>query len=84
MGLGATPTPPHNNAVLHSTQPGKTAEDGDGLDSPFVRSLLETLATPGKALDEVIRDTSVRVAERTEGRQTPVAYGTALAVPLLP
>jgi hypothetical protein len=83
-GLAATPTPPPNNVVLHSTQPGQTAADGDGLDSPFVRSLLETLSTPGKALDEVVRDTSRRVAERTEGRQMPAAYGTAQAVPLLP
>jgi tetratricopeptide (TPR) repeat protein len=84
MGLAATPLPPPNNVVLHSTQPGQTAADGDGLDSPFVRSLLETLSTPGKALEEVVQDTSRRVAERTEGRQMPAAYGTAPAVPLLP
>lgn len=84
MGLGAIPTPPHNNVVLHSTQPGKTAEDGDGLDSPFVRALLETLATPGQKLEEMVHSTSSLVAERTQGRQLPVAYGTAPTVPLLP
>lgn len=84
MGLGAIPTPPHNNVVLHSTQPGTTAEDGDGLDSPFVPAPLETLATSGQGLDDVVRNTSMRVAKQTEGRQMPVAYGTATAVPLLP
>jgi hypothetical protein len=36
--------------------------------------------------DEVIRDTRCASPSvpRTEGRQTPVAYGTAPAVPLLP
>jgi hypothetical protein len=82
-GLGATPEPPRNNVVLHSTQPGKTAEVGDGLDSPFVRSLFETLAAPGRTLDEAVQDTSARATERTGGRQRPAAYGTAPAVPLL-
>src|SRR5690606_25123771 len=45
MGLAVSPAPPPNNIVLHSTQPGRTAADGDGLDSPFVIALLQTLST---------------------------------------
>lgn len=84
MGLAVSPTPPPNNVVLHSTQPGKTAADGNGLDSPFVVALLQTLSTPGLTLDEVVRETSARVAEDTGGAQTPMAYGNAPAVRILP
>lgn len=82
-GLAASPTPPLNNIVFHSTQPGKTAADGNGLDSPFVVALLQTLSKPGLTLDEVVRETSARVAEETGGEQTPTAYGTAPAVRIL-
>ncbi len=84
MGLAVSPTPPPNNIVLHSTQPGKTAADGDGLDSPFVIALLQTLSTPGLTLDEVVQETSARVSELTNGEQVPTAYGEAPATRILP
>jgi len=83
-GLSPSNSAAPNNVVFHSTQPGKTALDGDGLDSPFVRALLETISAPGKSLDEVVRETTKRVSEKTEGRQTPAAYGAAPAIALLP
>ena len=83
-GLAAMPAPAANSVVFHSTQPGEVALDGDGLDSPFVRSLLETLGTPGQTLGIVVGATTERVAERTDGRQRPAAYGEAPAVALLP
>ena len=83
-GLAAAPPPAPNSVVLHSTQPGRTALDGDGLDSPFVRALLETLSSPGKSLEAVVRDTTARTSETTAGRQVPAAYGAAPAVALLP
>jgi len=84
MGLAVSPTPAPNNIVLHSTQPGKTAADGDGLDSPFVIALLQTLSTPGLTLDEVVQETSARVSELTNGEQIPAAYGEAPATRILP
>lgn len=83
-GLAVSPVPPPNNVVLHSTQPGRTAADGDGLDSPFVVALLQTLSTPGLSLDEVVRETAARVSELTDGEQVPAAYGEAPAVRILP
>ena len=84
MGLAVSPTPPLNNVVLHSTQPGQTAADGSGLDSPFVVALLQTLSTPGLTLDEVVQATSTRVSELTDGKQRPAAYGEASTVRILP
>lgn len=83
-GTAARPPQATTSVVFHSTQPGQPALDGDDLDSPFVRSLLETLAAPGQPLDTVVSDTTRRVAERTQGRQVPAAYGAVPSVALLP
>jgi tetratricopeptide (TPR) repeat protein len=83
-GLAAAPPPAQNSVVFHSTQPGQTALDGDGLDSPFVRALLETLSAPGRTLEAVVKDTATRVSDKTDGKQVPAAYGTAPAIALLP
>ena len=83
-GLAVSPVPPSGNMILHSTQPGRTAADGEGLDSPFVIALLQTLSTPGLTLDEVVRQTASRVSDLTGGRQIPTAYGDASAVRILP
>lgn len=73
-----------NNIVLHSTQPGSAAADGDALDSPFVIALLQTLSSPGLTLDEVVANTASRVLELTNGKQLPTAYGSATSVRILP
>jgi tetratricopeptide (TPR) repeat protein len=83
-GLAPPPAVMPNGVVLHSTQPGQKALDGDGLDSPFVRSLLETLAAPGQPFGLVVRETTRLVSDRTQGRQVPAAYGAAPMVALLP
>lgn len=84
MGLAVSPTPAMNSVVLHSTQPGKTAADGNGLDSPFVIALLQTLSRPGLTMDEVVRETAARVSDLTGGMQIPTAYGDASAIQILP
>ena len=83
-GLAPTSSPAPNSVVFHSTQPGKPALDGEGLDSPFVRAFLETLSAPGRPLAAVVKETTERVSNRTGGRQVPAAYGAAPAVALLP
>ncbi|WP_411036618.1 caspase family protein [Shinella sp. BYT-45] len=84
MGLAVSPVPPLNSVVLHSTQPGQTAADGEALDSPFVIALLQTLSTPGLSLNEVVRETAARVSELTNGKQLPAAYGDVAAIRILP
>ncbi|MGB6119879.1 MAG: caspase family protein [Mesorhizobium sp.] len=84
MGLAVSPTPPANSIVLHSTMPGKTAADGNGLSSPFVVALLQSLSQPGQSLDAVVRDTSRRVSDATSGEQVPTAYGEVPAGVVLP
>lgn len=83
-GLATTPAVGARSVVFHSTQPGQAALDGDGLDSPFVRALLETLATPNQPFQTVVQETTARVSEKTQGLQIPAAYGTSPIVALLP
>ncbi|MGA0598670.1 caspase family protein [Enterovirga sp. CN4-39] len=82
-GLAATPVIP-NTVVFHSTQPGRAALDGDGVDSPFVRALLSTLGTPGQPLETVVRETTTRVSSQTQGQQVPALYGSPPMIALLP
>ncbi|MGB3865876.1 MAG: caspase family protein, partial [Xanthobacteraceae bacterium] len=83
-GLATTAAVAPNSVVLYSTAPGEVALDGEGLDSPFVRALLETLATPNQPFETVVRDTTAGVIEKTNGQQKPAAYGSAPAIALLP
>lgn len=83
-GLAVSPAPAVNNVILHSTQPGSTAADGDALDSPFVIALLQSLSSPGQTLDEVVASIASRVLELTNGKQLPTAYGSATSVRILP
>lgn len=70
--------------IFHSTQPGQAALDGDDLDSPFVRALLQTLAMPNQPFATVVSETVARVRETTQGRQIPASYGAPPAIALLP
>ncbi len=70
--------------IFHSTQPGQAALDGDDLDSPFVRALLQTLAMPNQPFATVVSETVARVRETTQGRQIPASYGASPAIALLP
>ncbi len=84
MGLAASPQVASSSVIFHSTQPGQAALDGDDLDSPFVRALLETLATPNQPFATVVSETVARVRETTQGRQIPAFYGSPPAIALLP
>lgn len=83
-GLATMAAVAPNSVVLYSTAPGEVALDGEGLDSPFVRALLETLTTPNQPIETVVRDTTAGVIEKTKGQQKPAAYGVAPTVALLP
>lgn len=83
-GLATITNVAPNSVVFYSTQPGQAALDGEGLDSPFVRALLETLATPNQPFQAVVQSTTKSVIEKTRGLQKPAAYGISPAIALLP
>jgi len=62
---------PIETFIAFSTAPGHVAEDGDGKNSPYTKSLISKLAQPGAGLEAVFRDVRKAVVADTDGRQTP-------------
>lgn len=64
-------TAPVGTFIAFSTAPGKTAEDGEGDNSPYVTSLIKAMSVPGRKIEEVFKEVRSRVNEETKGRQIP-------------
>ena len=62
---------PTGTFLSYATAPGAVALDGEGDNSPFTRALATELPTPGLAIEQVFKNTRVKVIEATAGRQTP-------------
>lgn len=67
----ATVQAPSGTLVAYSTAPGKTAEDGDGRNSPYTKALLKSLAQPNLKLEDVFKHAGRGVMQATENRQVP-------------
>jgi len=57
--------------VAFSAAPGQVALDGNERNSPYTSVLLQQIQTPGKKIEDVIKDTAKLVSEKTQGHQTP-------------
>ena len=68
-----------NPVVIYATQPGHTASDGIGKNSPFTEALLKHMGTPGDTLREMFFRVKMDVVTATEGRQRPWAPGWPLS-----
>jgi len=62
---------PRGSLLAYAAGPGEVAEDGQGRHSPYTKALLETLHKPGLKIEEVFKQTRIRVAALTDGRQVP-------------
>ena len=84
-GLSMPADMPQGMFIAFSTTPGKTAEDGDGANSPYTSALAEEILKPGQELERVFKNVGARVAKSTEQRQEPWSnskfYGTFLFNP---
>ena len=65
---------PSGSIVVYATEPGKTAEDGAGRNSPFTAQLLQHIRTPGLEVNEVFRRTGLGVMQATKNAQIPTIY----------
>ncbi len=87
-GLSMPADMPQGMFIAFSTTPGKTAEDGDGNNSPFSAALAEELIKPGQELERVFKNVGAKVAQATEQRQEPWSnskfYGTFVFNPAAP
>jgi formylglycine-generating enzyme required for sulfatase activity len=69
-GLGPEPKT-GGTLIAYSTQPGTTADDGDGRNSPFSKALLDHIAEPGLDIRLMFADVRRDVIRRSNGFQTP-------------
>jgi Tfp pilus assembly protein PilF len=77
VGRGLTRVEPEaGTLVVYSAKHGETALDGEGTNSPFVKALLQNLASPGIELRRVFDLVRDDVLEATSRRQQPFSYGS--------
>ncbi|MGH8548272.1 MAG: Sbal_3080 family lipoprotein [Methylococcales bacterium] len=57
--------------IAYSTDPGKTAADGEGKHSPYAKALIEVLRVPDLSIEQVFKRVRQQVQEVTTGAQTP-------------
>ncbi|MDJ0921483.1 MAG: caspase family protein [Henriciella sp.] len=57
--------------IAYATEPGFTASDGDGANSPFTTALASVLPTEGLIAEQVFKRVADRVRASTEGAQNP-------------
>lgn len=63
---------PAGTFIAYATAPGAISLDGNtGRNSPYTRSLLTALSTPGLGLEQVFKQVLVQVEQETNGSQVP-------------
>ena len=62
---------PQGMFIAFSTSPGKTAEDGDGKNSPYTAALAQEILKPGLDFELVFKSVGAQVAKATGGSQEP-------------
>ncbi|MEI6214350.1 MAG: caspase family protein [Desulfuromonadales bacterium] len=62
---------PSGTLIAFSTAPGKIAEDGEELNSPYVTNLLRSMSFPGRKIEDVFKEVRTKVKECTSGKQVP-------------
>ncbi len=70
-GLAPMETRAVGTLIVYSTQPGATADDGIGRNSPFTEALLTQAQAPGLELQQMMRRVRADVIEKTDNRQVP-------------
>ena len=58
--------------VSFAAQAGDTADDGDGMHSPYTEALLQLLAEPGLEIGALFQKVTNEVKTKTQGRQRPM------------
>jgi len=59
------------SVIVYAAEPGKTAADGEGSNSPFTQALLNSMASPGTDILAVMKKVKAEVASATDGQQSP-------------
>lgn len=60
-----------NRLIAYSTEPGNTASDGTGDNSPFTNALLKHMDAPGVSFGDMMSEVTADVATATNNAQVP-------------
>ena len=74
-GLARVPVQSGNLLVAYATQDGSTADDGNGVNSPYAEALAGTLRKTDLRVLEVFDEVGARVRAATQQAQRPTRYG---------
>lgn len=66
--------PPAGSLIAFSTDAGRTAHDGEGINGLYTEELLKHLRTPGLTIEQVFKRTRAGVLDRSNGDQIPAEY----------
>jgi hypothetical protein len=64
--------------VLYATEPRKLAQDGEGRNGTFTKSLLAMMKKPGLSIEQLFKKVAITVSNETEGDQVPWFEGVLL------
>ena len=76
IGLAKVEPATANTLIAYATQPGATADDGTGGNSPFTAALLQNLTRPGRDVRSALHQVRDDVKEATGSRQEPFVAGS--------
>lgn len=62
---------PTGTLIAYATAPGSVASDGNGRNGLYTQEILRHIATPGLAVEDVMKRVRVGVVRQSEGRQVP-------------
>jgi Caspase domain/YARHG domain len=65
-----------NTLTIYATAQGMTAIDGNGAHSPFAEGVMTNISQPDTELSDLIRQVTVFVRDKTQGRQSVWIDGT--------
>ena len=70
-GLAVVKMKVQESMIVYATDPGATASDGEGRNSPFTKAFLENMNTPNQDITEMMKRVTDQVQTDTGGKQTP-------------
>ncbi len=74
-GLGKVEPTSTDTLIAYAAKAGSTADDGDGLHSPFTTAVLKNLTVPGLDVRLAFGRVRDEVLKATDSRQEPFVYG---------
>ena len=75
-GLGKVEPTSTDTLIAYAAKAGSTADDGEGLHSPFTTAVLKHLTVPGLDVRLAFGRVRDEVLKMTESRQEPFVYGS--------